>query len=67
MLGAHEPEEIRMSDPKTYPEDSGPFHPDEVDGVDEGISELEDAGSSDPHGNDEDAREPDVNAEDSAD
>ncbi|WP_176697140.1 hypothetical protein [Microbacterium sp. 3J1] len=56
-----------MSDPKTYPEDSGPFHPDEVDGVDEGISELEDAGSSDPHGNDEDAREPDVNAEDSAD
>lgn len=30
-----------MSDPKTYPEDSGPFHPDEVDGVDEGISELD--------------------------
>lgn len=31
-----------MSDPQTYPEDSGPFHPDEVDGVDEGISELDD-------------------------
>nr|WP_314845541.1 hypothetical protein [uncultured Microbacterium sp.] len=32
-----------MSDPQSYPQDTGPFHPDEVDGVDEGISELNDA------------------------
>lgn len=36
-----------MSDPKPYPEDSGPFHPDEVDGVDEGISELDEPRHSD--------------------
>ncbi|OAN43253.1 hypothetical protein A4X16_08245 [Microbacterium sp. H83] len=55
MLEAHDREENTMSDPMSYPEDSGPFHPDEVDGVDEGLSELDDESESGAEKGDEDS------------
>lgn len=54
-----------MSDPKSYPEYQEPFHPDEVDGVDEGLRELNENDAS-AEERDESAEEAEVDPEGSA-